>query len=163
MELLVFLIPFVLLGAAVVFIAFSGGPGKAREAYLTRGGAAFKVFVHGRLRGAGRRRPRAGAGQPRRGRGRHGRAALGAPDRRAESNGKSLFRQRCASCHTLGAVNARGVTGPNLDRIGKVTPARIKTAIRVGGTGQGQMPAGLLSGPDADDVAEYLTAVAGRN
>ena len=45
MELLVFLIPFVLLGAAVVFIAFSGGPGKAREAYLTRGGTAFKVFV----------------------------------------------------------------------------------------------------------------------
>ena len=38
MEVLAFLIPFVLLGAAVVFIAFSGGPGAAREAYLTRGG-----------------------------------------------------------------------------------------------------------------------------
>ena len=45
MELLAFLIPFVLLGTAVVFVAFSGGPGKAREAYLTRGGALFKVFV----------------------------------------------------------------------------------------------------------------------
>ena len=27
-----------LLGVAVLFIAFSGGPGAAREAYLTRGG-----------------------------------------------------------------------------------------------------------------------------
>ena len=44
MEVLLVLLPFVLLGAiAVLFVAFSGGPGKAREAYLTRGGRAFKV------------------------------------------------------------------------------------------------------------------------
>ena len=162
MELLVFLIPFVLLGAAVLFIAFSGGPGKAREAYLTRGGGAFKVFVTvafvvlgivvPALVLANRDEASGGTG-----------ALRSEHLTEKESNGKSLFRQRCASCHTLGAVNARGVTGPNLDRIGEVTPARIKTAIRVGGTGQGQMPAGLLSGPDADDVAEYLSAVAGRN
>jgi len=162
MELLAFLIPFVLLGAAVLFIAFSGGPGKAREAYLTRGGAAFKVFVTVAFVVLGVAVPALVLANRDEASG--GTGALRSEHlTEKESNGKSLFRQRCASCHTLGAVNARGVTGPNLDRIGKVTPARIKTAIRVGGTGQGQMPAGLLTGPDADDVAEYLTAVAGRN
>ena len=111
---------------------------------------------HGRLRGPGRRRPRAGAGQPRRGRGRHGRAALGAPDR-----ARSPTASRCSASAAPAATRwARSTPAASPARtwtaIGEVTPARIKTAIRVGGTGQGQMPAGLLSGPDADDVAEYL-------
>ena len=45
MEIIAFLIPFVLLGVAVVFIAFSGGPSAAREAYLTKGGTAFRVTI----------------------------------------------------------------------------------------------------------------------
>jgi len=162
MELLAFLIPFVLLGTAVVFVAFSGGPGKAREAYLTRGGTVFKLFV-----------PVAfvvlGVGVPALVMANRDEAEGGTGSLRseklttAESNGKTLFRQRCASCHTLGAVNARGVTGPNLDRIGAVNEARIRTAIRVGGTGQGRMPAELLTGPDAQDVSKYVAKVAGRN
>ncbi len=162
MELLAFLIPFVLLGVAVVFVAFSGGPGKAREAYLTRGGTAFKVAV-----------PVAfvvlGVGVPalvlaNRGEAEGGTGALRAEQLTAsEANGKALFRQRCASCHALAAVNARGVTGPNLDRIGTVNEARIRTAIRVGGSGQNRMPANLLTGPDARDVAEYVAKVAGRD
>ena len=162
MELLVFLIPFVLLGAGVVFVAFSGGPGKAREAYLTRGGTAFKLFV-----------PVAfvvlGVGVPalvlaNRGEAEGGTGALRAEKlTTSEANGKLLFRQRCASCHSLAAVNARGVTGPNLDRIGEVNAARIRTAIRVGGTGKGYMPKDLLTGPDAADVGKYLSKVAGQN
>ena len=162
MELLAFLIPFVLLGAIVVFVAFSGGPGKAREAYLTRGGALFNVFVPvafvvlgivvPALVLANRDEAQGGTG-----------ALRSKSLTTAESNGKTLFRQRCASCHTLSAVNARGVTGPNLDRVGELNEARVKTAIRIGGSGKGQMPPGLLSGPDADDVAEYLDKVAGQN
>ena len=45
MEVLLFLLPFVLLGIAVLFIAFSGSPGAAREAYLTRGNRAFRVAI----------------------------------------------------------------------------------------------------------------------
>ena len=41
MEVLIVLVPFVLAGVAVIFIAFSGGPSAAREAYLTRGGRVF--------------------------------------------------------------------------------------------------------------------------
>ena len=74
-----------------------------------------------------------------------------------------LFRQQCASCHTLAAVNARGVTGPNLDRIGEVTEDRILNAIRIGGTGQDRMPSGLLEGEEAQEVAKYVSEVAGRD
>ena len=41
--------------------------------------------------------------------------------------GKELFRQTCASCHTLAAANARGVTGPDLDEIGEMTEERVLT------------------------------------
>src|SRR4029079_12744076 len=77
-------------------------------------------------------------------------------------DGKVLFRQTCTSCHTLAAANARGVTGPNLDEIGEMTPDRVLPAIKIGGTGQKRMPAGLLEGHDAEDVAAYVTAVAGQ-
>ena len=77
--------------------------------------------------------------------------------------GKQLFRQQCASCHSLAAVNARGVTGPDLDEIGEVTPERVRNAIRNGGTGQDRMPAGLLEGEEARDVAEYVSEVAGSS
>jgi mono/diheme cytochrome c family protein len=77
-------------------------------------------------------------------------------------NGRTLFIETCASCHTLGAVNARGVTGPDLDKIGTVTPARVESAIKIGGTGQGRMPAGLLQGQNAKDVAAFVSAVAGK-
>jgi hypothetical protein len=162
MELLAFIVPFVLLGGAVLFVAFSGSPGQAREAYLTRGNTAFKLIV-----------PVAfvvlGVGIPALVLANRGEAEGGTGSLRsehmatAEANGKLLFRQRCSSCHTLSAVNARGVTGPNLDRVGELNKKRVLTAIRVGGTGQGRMPKQLLTGPDADDVAEYLSKVAGRN
>jgi len=162
MELLAFLIPFVLLGAIVVFVAFSGGPGKAREAYLTRGGTAFKLFVPVAFVVLGLAVP--ALVLVNRGEAEGGTGALRSEHLTSdESNGKMLFRQRCSSCHSLAAVNARGVTGPNLDRIGEVNAARIRTAIRVGGTGQGRMPSNLLTGPDAQDVAVYLAKVAGRD
>ncbi|MCA1708679.1 MAG: hypothetical protein LC808_37505, partial [Actinobacteria bacterium] len=45
MEVLAIVLPFVLLGVAVLFVAFSGGPGKAREAYMTGGNRAFRLLV----------------------------------------------------------------------------------------------------------------------
>ena len=35
-----------------------------------------------------------------------------------DEEGKDLFIQNCKSCHTLAAVQAHGVTGPNLDELG---------------------------------------------
>ena len=45
MEVLLVIVPFVVLGIGVIFVAFSGGPGAAREAYLTGGGRLFTVVV----------------------------------------------------------------------------------------------------------------------
>jgi mono/diheme cytochrome c family protein len=161
MEVVVFLLPFVLLGIAVIFVAFSGGPAAAREAYLTRGNRGFRVVIPllYLLLGvavpaaviAAREESEGGVGQLRQ-------ASL-TP---AEERGKELFRQSCSSCHDLNAVNARGVTGPDLDELGQVTPQRITNAIRLGGTGQNRMPKNLLRGTEARDVGAYVAKVAGK-
>jgi mono/diheme cytochrome c family protein len=161
MTIIAFLLPFLLLGAAVVFIAFSGGPGRAREAYLTRGSLLFKAGVPLAFLILGVAVP--GLVLANRGEAEGGTGSLrGTALTSQEREGKQLFRERCWSCHTLRAINARGVTGPNLDQIGEVTPQRVRNAIRIGGTGDKRMPAGLLNGPDADAVAHYVAKVAGR-
>ena len=161
MEVVAFLVPFALLGLGVIFVAFSGGPGRAREAYLTRGGRFFKfsmVLLYAALGLAvpalviANREPAEGGTPPLQ----HEQASSELEE------GKELFRQTCATCHALAAANARGVTGPSLDDIGEMTPERVATAIEVGGTGQKRMPAGLLEGADSKAVAEYVSAVAGK-
>jgi mono/diheme cytochrome c family protein len=76
--------------------------------------------------------------------------------------GKELFRQACASCHNLDAVQARGIQGPDLDEIGEMTTERVAAAIENGGATGERMPSGLLRDEDAERVAEYVAAVAGR-
>ena len=161
MEVVAFLAPFVLLGIGAVFVAFSGGPGRAREAYLTKGGRFFRfsmVLIYAVLGLAvpalviANREPSEGATGPVQ----HEQASSQLED------GKELFRQTCTNCHTLAAANAHGATGPNLDEIGEMTEDRVLQAIKIGGTGQKRMPAGLLEGEDAEAVAAYVTAVAGK-
>jgi len=162
MEVLAFLVPFVLLGGAVLFISFSGGPTVAGEAFLMGGrrrGFRYGVIIVYLLLGVVvptliLMNSSEAAG----GKGSLESAALSAE----EGNGKVLFRQQCASCHNLDAVNARGVTGPDLDEIGAVNKNRIVQAIAKGGTGEGRMPAGLLEGTEADAVGAYLEKVASR-
>jgi mono/diheme cytochrome c family protein len=161
MEVVAFLAPFVLLGIGAIFVAFSGGPGRAREAYLTKGGRFFRfsmVLIYAVLGLAvpalviANREPSEGATGPVQ----HEEASSQLED------GKELFRQTCTNCHTLAAANAHGATGPNLDEIGEMTEDRVLQAIKIGGTGQKRMPAGLLEGEDAEAVAAYVTAVAGK-
>jgi cytochrome c553 len=161
MEVLVVLVPFVLLGVGVIFVAFSGGPGAARQAYLTRGGRAFRVAVPLLYLVLGVGVPAAVIA------GRHESEGATGPLRQinlssTDERGKTLFRETCASCHNLNAVNARGVTGPDLDEIGQVTRQRVLNAIRIGGTGQKRMPSGLLQGSEARAVAGYVSKVAGK-
>jgi cytochrome c553 len=164
MEILAFLAPWVLIGIGVIFVSFSGGPSQAREAYLTRGGKVFAVVIVLVFVGMGVAVPAvviANRGE------REGNSAIlsqrlirDAPDHVRE--GKQFFTESCAACHTLGAVNARGVTGPDLDNIGTLTPQRVLSAIKIGGTGQMRMPANLLQGEDAQAVANFVARVAGK-
>jgi mono/diheme cytochrome c family protein len=144
-----------------VFIAFSGGPGAAREAYLTRGSKLFRVGIPVVYLVLGIGVPAAVIATRSEAEG--GSAGLRSSDLSPKlQRGKDLFRQTCATCHTLAAVNAHGITGPNLDQLGQIDKQRVLNAIRRGGTGQGRMPAGLLQGADADAVATYVARVAGK-
>jgi mono/diheme cytochrome c family protein len=80
------------------------------------------------------------------------------------ANGK----QSCASCHTLKAAGAKGVIGPNLDdafaydrqqgyKESTITQV-VRDQIEIAG---GRMPANLVTGEDAKDVAAYVAACAG--
>jgi len=161
MEVLIVLVPFVVAGLVVIFIAFSGSAGAAREAYLTRGGRFFSFSMVLLYIALGVAVPAAVIAS-------RGEAEGGTGNLRSKEvsgkleEGKQLFIQTCKSCHTLEAVNAHGVTGPNLDELGGLDKQRVLKAIERGGTGTGRMPPGLLQGSDADAVATYVAAVAGR-
>jgi mono/diheme cytochrome c family protein len=161
MKVLIVLVPFVLFGVAVMFIAFSGGPSAAREAYLTKGGRFFTlamVLLYVALGVAVPAAVIAGRGEATGGTG----GLRSEEPTPKEELGKQLFIQNCKSCHTLAAVQAHGVTGPNLDELGGIDKQRVLNAIKNGGSGSGRMPAGLLTGEDADAVATYVADVAGR-
>jgi cytochrome c553 len=160
MEVLLVLVPFVVAGVAIAFIAFSGGPAAAREAYLTRGGRLFKIGIPVLYLLLGAAVPAvviASRGEAEGGVGTTRTAALSTQ----EQEGKAMFRQSCWSCHSLAAVDAQGVTGPNLDELAP-DRERVLNAIKRGGTGDGRMPANLLEGEDAENVASYVAKVAGQ-
>jgi mono/diheme cytochrome c family protein len=152
---------FILAGIGVFFVAFSGGPGRAREAYLTGGRRFFRIVLPILYIGMGIAVPAAVIANHHQSEG--GVGVLKNKDATGQvAKGKRIFRQTCASCHSLAAVNARGVTGPNLDQIGQVSKARVLSAIKIGGTGDGRMPSGLLQGPNAQAVAAFVSTVAGK-
>jgi plastocyanin len=86
-------------------------------------------------------------------------------------SGKQLFVAKCGSCHTLAHASSSGQIGPNLDdafrqdRADGVKSTSIQGLvdywIRYPNT-QGVMPAGLIKGQKAQDVAAYVGAVAGK-
>src|ERR671914_2763012 len=161
MEVLLVLGPFLLLGIGVLFVAFSGGAGRAREAYLTGGRRTFPLVILVIYVALGIAVPAAVIAA-------RGEAEGGVGSLRTEEvnedleNGKELFIATCKSCHNLDPVQATGVTGPDLDELGAIDRERVLNAIENGGTGQGRMPAGLLQGRDAEDVAAYVARVAGQ-
>jgi cytochrome c553 len=161
MEVLLVLVPFVVAGLVVMFLAFSGGAAAARQVYLTRGGRLFTITMVVLYVGLGIAVPAAViAGR--------GEAEGGTGSLRTEEitpnqeEGKQLFIQTCKSCHTLEAVQAHGVTGPNLDELSGLDRERVLNAIEQGGTGSGRMPPALLEGEDAELVSSYVANVAGR-
>ena len=78
-----------------------------------------------------------------------------------KKEGRQLFAERCATCHTLKDAAAVGKVGPNLDVL-QPPEALTLNAIKQGRAGKGQMPAQLLEAQDARRVARYIADVAGR-
>jgi cytochrome c6 len=161
MAVAAFVIAFLALGLAVGFVAFFGGPSGAREAYLTRGRRGFRIAIPIIYIGLGVAVPAIVLADGEAGAGPSGALAAKSTNPKFDK-GRTLFRETCWSCHTLKAAGAQGVTGPNLDQIGALSEQRVRNAIRIGGTGDGRMPASLLDGTDAAAVAYYVSQVAGR-
>jgi mono/diheme cytochrome c family protein len=84
-------------------------------------------------------------------------------------NGKVLFAQKCGSCHTLAHAGTTGNVGPNLDyaflqdRADGMSSSSIEGLVSywIGHPNtQSVMPANLVTGHDAADVAAYVGMVA---
>lgn len=87
------------------------------------------------------------------------------------SNGKALFTENCGSCHILGRAGTQGRTGPSLDAAFRTALADGENRQTVQGIVHDQilyprkssaMPAGLVKGEDAEDVAAYVAFAAAR-
>src|ERR1700757_4388874 len=83
--------------------------------------------------------------------------------------GKTLFASKCGSCHTLAHANTTGSVGPNLDDAFRQDRADGVKSTSITGlidywiqypNTQGAMPAMLVKGIQAQDVAAYVGAVA---
>jgi mono/diheme cytochrome c family protein len=101
-------------------------------------------------------------------------------------SGQQLFTQSCGSCHTLSAAGTSGTLGPNLDNAFAASVAEdypqsaienvVLDQIRLGSGEvatytngklgnfklQTTMPANIVKGQDAIDVAAYVASVAGQ-
>jgi len=159
MYIIFFLLPWLLIGLGVLAVGFRG-PGGPRQ-LMAGTSAGFKLLMLVIYLGVGLTVPAIVLANRGKAEGATNHLQTVVPSAQVQK-GKTLFRATCASCHTLAAVNARGVIGPDLDRIGTMTPARVLSAIRIGGTGQNRMPAGLLQGSNAAAVAAFVSAVAGK-
>jgi mono/diheme cytochrome c family protein len=95
-------------------------------------------------------------------------AGVGVPS--SLQGGKDLFVTNCGACHTLAAAGTDGVIGPNLDELlappsaSAPDPATIKPRVLnavLNGVG-GRMPKGVLTGQQAEEVATFVSQVAGQ-
>ena len=161
---LVFVLFWVILGIGLVLIALSGGPrgaaqqmqGQSRRSRRAALGAFVVAFLV------------LGIGVPA--------AVIAKEDNRndipeadvtnltaAEKHGQELFGRRCVLCHTLKAANAVAQVGPDLDEL-RPSKALVLDAIKNGRSqGNGQMAAGIYSGQDAEDVADFVAKSVGTS
>lgn len=164
MSTFVFVLVFVLLGLGVLLIALSGGRGGIGAALhsQSRGSRKFATlgFIVVLLA--------LGAGVPA--------AVIAAVKDRTddpaaslsgltadEKRGQQLFGTRCKLCHTLKASNAVASVGPNLDQLAPNYQLVLTTINHGAANGNGQMPAQIFTGRDAQDVAKYVAKAVGAS
>jgi mono/diheme cytochrome c family protein len=156
----IFLGFFVVLGLGVVLVAMRGGPRGVRDT-LERGRRrpmqAAEFAIVGVIALFGVAVPIVVLS---------GDQATAGPGGRTLSSdlatGRKLFNAKCATCHTLKDAGAVGRVGPNLDQLAPTAGLTLDAIKNGRARGQGQMPAQLLDGQDARNVAHYIEAVAGQ-
>jgi mono/diheme cytochrome c family protein len=165
-----FVVFWILLGLGVFFAAMRGGPRGARAALHTEGKVGQRLVTAGIvvlvvfglavpalvLAFNGEHKASVAVG--------------GLHLNKQEQAGRELFARSCAVCHTLAATKSVGRVGPNLDvKVGADIPtpagrrALVLSAIAEGrARGKGQMPALLYQGKEAEQVADFVSKVAGH-
>ena len=94
-----------------------------------------------------------------------GDVASAPPPRGQVAEGKAIFTEHCAGCHTLADAGATGVVGPDLDGS---KPSKALVVERVTyGKGAMQSFRGVSGGhffskADVEAVADYVSSAAGR-
>ncbi|MDQ3933444.1 MAG: cytochrome c [Actinomycetota bacterium] len=99
---------------------------------------------------------------------------IGVPEDQTQvRRGAELFSERCSGCHTLDEAKSRGskpedevaggerTNGPNFNTR-KENRDDVLFAIRNGGFSGAIMPANIVVGKDAEDVALFVERYAGR-
>lgn len=157
-----FVIGFVLIGLAVVLIAMRGGPRGAREAMHTQSGPgrsvttwvialvslAFGIGIPAAVMAANGDNDKKAQG--------------GVKLSTAQAEGRRLFTYNCGTCHTMRAAGTSGRVGPNLDELRPPKQLVLDAIAKGRARGMGQMPAELLVGDEAEKVAAFVEAAAGR-
>jgi mono/diheme cytochrome c family protein len=93
-----------------------------------------------------------------------------------QDRGRQIFNAKCGTCHIMAAAASQGIQGPNLDtafsaaRAAGMDEATIKSIVEyqiyhprpsVEGYAGVSMPADIVTGNDAEDVAAYVARYAG--
>jgi len=91
-------------------------------------------------------------------------------DSAAVKRGGTIFAERCGGCHTFSVAGTQGgaykikdrerVDGPNFDAR-KETADQVLYAIRNGGFSGAIMPENIVTGPEAQAVAQFLAKYSG--
>jgi mono/diheme cytochrome c family protein len=86
--------------------------------------------------------------------------------------GAQLFQQRCAGCHTFSAAGTRGsaanvrsaeaINGPSFNARCERPVDRVLYAIENGGFSGAYMPANVVVGQQAREVAQFVARFSGR-
>lgn len=94
------------------------------------------------------------------------------PTYAADTAAAALFNQRCGGCHTLSYAGTHGsgqnprtyeaINGPNFDVRCERPAIRVLYAIENGGFSGAYMPANVVVGKQAREIANFIARFAGR-
>lgn len=164
MAAIAFILFWILIASGGLLVAFGGGPKGAREEVLQAQGRGGRRAVVGAVvlafLGFGVALPTyvIAKNKDSKEAGRQG-----IPLTASEKKGQQIFGVRCNECHTLAAANTAGRVGPNLDQLRPPASLVLDAVSNGRKRGIGTMPAKIVQGEDAKDVAAFVAKVAGRD
>ena len=80
-----------------------------------------------------------------------------------EQRGRTLFAEQCAMCHTLEAAAAQANVGPNLDELRPPAGLTLDAIQNGRARGNGAMAPDLVVGQDAEAVAQFVARAVGQS